>query len=345
MPDGPDSGHRVHVAGENLCFMRPENGHREKTMAEDLSYSLRQTPKSINPRFFYDSRGSRLFEEICGLDEYYQTRTEASILSQMAEDLGGILDGEFRLVELGSGSSLKTRHILDILHASQSEVEYVPIDISPFLEDSASELVGQYPRLRITGIVDTYENGLRYLRGRQRGVPGETRNLIAFFGSSFGNFEPDEGEAFLGNVRDSMGRRDLFLMGLDLVKDPAVILRAYDDSRGVTARFNLNVLARINRDLGADFDLDAFAHHPVYDKQKRRIEMHIRSLRDQHVSIPGAGGMSLTLARGELVHTESSHKFSVSDIRGMASKTGFEVAGLWQDPQRMFAVVLFGRTA
>lgn len=339
---GPqDACHERYVAGENLCYVRPRNGRREKTMAEELACSLRQKPRYISPKFFYDKRGSRIFEEICGLDEYYPTRTENAILSQMGGDLRGLLDGEFRLVELGSGSSLKTCHILDVLYASQSEVEYVPIDISEFLEDSAQELARRYPDLRITGVVDTYENGLRLARGRGDG-PAGVRNLIAFFGSSFGNFAPDEGARFLRTVRDSMGDRDLFLMGLDLVKDPGVLLRAYDDARGVTARFNLNVLARINRDLGADFDLDAFSHHPVYNARERRVEMHIRSLRDQRVSIPGAD-MSLDLACGELLHTENSYKFSVPGIHAMAAGSGFEVVRLWQDPGKAFAVVLFRR--
>ena len=324
--------------GGGLRCLRPRNGRREAGMAQELSRTLRERPRSIPPKFFYDRRGSELFERICGLPEYYLTRAEIEILSgaAMKRELAGFLDGHRRLVELGSGASVKTRHILDVMGAggSRPAVQYVPIDISEFLEESAAALLSQYPGLEITGIVDAYEGGLRYL-----GDGGGTKSLIAFLGSSFGNFSPAEGAEFLETVRGSMSTGDLFLMGLDLVKDAGVLEEAYDDPQGVTARFNLNVLERINRDLGADFDPGGFAHHSVYNGDERRVEMYLRSLRRQEVSIPGAG-LSLTIERGEMIHTENSQKFSVPGIREMMGGAGFEILRIWQDPGGRFASVL-----
>ena len=336
------------AAGGALCCLKPKNGRREASMAEELSRTLRQSPRSIPPKFFYDRRGSELFERICGLPEYYLTRAETEILSGGAvrRELAGFLDGHRRLVELGSGSSAKTRHILDIMTAaaaaggSRPAVQYVPIDISEFLEESAAALLTEYPGIEITGIVDTYEGGLRHLGDNGGGGP---KSLIAFFGSSFGNLSPAEGAEFLGTVRGSMGADDLFLIGLDLVKEADVLEDAYDDSQGVTARFNLNVLERINRDLGADFDPGGFEHHSVYNVDGRRVEMYLRSLRRQEVSIPGAG-MSMTLERGELIHTENSQKFSVPRIREMMGGAGFEIRRIWQDPGGRFASVLASRS-
>lgn len=330
--------HERRVVNGRLCYLVPRRGHRERGMAEEISRSLRSRPRSIHPKFFYDRRGSELFEQICGLPEYYPARTETGILSRIKGELSGLLGGDFRLVELGSGSSVKTRHVLDVLHGSQPAVEYIPIDISESLVDSSRGLLGRYPGLSIVGIIDTYENGLDLVRGL-----GGPRNLVAFFGSSFGNFPPGEGARFLRSVRDSMGGGDLFLMGLDLVKERGVLEAAYDDAQGVTARFNLNVLERINRDLGADFDLGGFSHHSVYNEAEQRVEMYVRSLRDQRVTIPGAN-LSLALEEGELVHTENSHKFSIPQIGSLMGGAGFEILRLWQDPGAKFAVLLLARS-
>jgi len=326
--------HEKHVVSDRLCYYKPKAEHRKRTFAEELSVSLRHSPKFISPKFLYDQRGSELFEEICGLPEYYLTRTEIGIISQAKGELREFLAGDFRLVELGSGSSVKTRHLLDVLEASESRTEYVPIDISEFSEEGMADLLGHYENLSIVGIIDTYEHGLRFMSSR-RGP----NNLIAFFGSSFGNFPFKEGGAFLKNVRESMGDGDLFLIGLDLVKDRSVLESAYNDSRGVTARFNLNVLERINGELGGDFDPDGFAHHSVYNEGEERIEMYLRSLRRQSVLIPKAG-LLLSLEENELIHTENSHKFSVPKINSMMKQAGFDVLRLWQDPERRFAVLL-----
>jgi len=331
------SCHEKHVVSDRLCYFRPKDGHKERSMAEELSRSLRQSPRSISPKFFYDRRGSELFEQICGLPEYYLTRAEIEILSRVKHELPGFLDGSFRLVELGSGSSVKTRHILDALEKSQPSLEYVPIDISEFLEESASDLLKKYPELDIVGIIDTYENGLRLVKNH-----AGSKNLIAFFGSSFGNFSFREGAQLLKTIRGSMGEGDLFLIGLDLVKERDVLEGAYDDEQGITAQFNLNVLERINSDLGANFELDNFSHHSVYNEEERRVEMYLRSLKEQSVSIPKAN-LSLDLGRNELIHTENSHKFSIPQIDSMMTGSGFEILRLWQDSGRRFAMLLLAK--
>lgn len=330
------SRHAKHVVSDRLCYFKPKTEHREKSFAEELSRSLRQNPKSISPKFLYDKKGSRLFEEICGLPEYYLTRTEIRILSRVKRELRVFLNGRFRLVELGSGASIKTRHVLDVLQKSQSSVEYVPIDISDSMAEGAADLIGRYPDLNVVGIVDTYERGLEFVKNHG---DSNNNNLIAFFGSSFGNFPFKEGELFLRTVRDCMGDDDLFLVGLDLVKEKSVLEDAYDDARGVTAQFNLNVLDRINCELGANFDPGSFSHHCVYNEGEQRVEMYLRSLKNQSVAIPKAN-LSLSFGKGELVHTESSHKYTVPKIGSLMGKTGLRILRLWQDPGKKFAVVL-----
>lgn len=327
------SQHVKHVVSDRLCYFKGHEEHKAKGFADEISHSLRQTPKFISPKFFYDQKGSELFEKICGLSEYYLTRTEIEILIRIKPELGQFLDGRYRLVELGSGSSTKTRHILDAMLQSQQGIEYMPIDISDLLEQSTLDLIRDYPDLRITGVIDTYENGLALAKS------AGCRNLVVFFGSSFGNLSFERGLDFLGTVHRCMGPDDLFLMGLDLVKDRTVLERAYDDSRGITAQFNLNVLQRINDELGGNFNLDDFAHYCTYDDKKQRIEMHLRSLKNQSVSIPKAG-MSVSFKKGELIHTESSHKYTIPKINTLMQMAGFRMLCTWQDPDKKFALVL-----
>ena len=328
--------HNRHVISKQLSYFKPKNSYRERNMAHEIAFGLRQDSKFISPKFFYDQKGSELFERICRLPEYYIARTENQLLLDIKDELPKFLDGHFCLVELGSGSSTKTRHILDVLSRSQPSPEYVPIDISEFLETSMSALVKEYPGLCVTGIMDTYENGLHLVADRN------TTNLIAFLGSSLGNFPLADRLPFLRTVRNSMNKNDLFLLGLDLVKDRAVLENAYDDSQGVTAQFNLNILERINNDLDADFDLDGFSHHSLYNESEQRIEMYLRSLRRQHVVIPKAN-LELTFEEDELVHTENSHKFSIPGIDSMMTDAGFYIVKLWQDAETKFALVLAGK--
>jgi len=240
-----------YVVDKRLCYYEPSGDKLQKTFAQELSSSLDQKQKSIDPKFFYDKKGSQLFEEICKLPEYYLTRTEIGILTQLYDKLPLHLNGDFRLVELGSGSSKKTRILLSILERLHKHIEYFPIDISKILKESSTILLDDYENLHITGIIDNYESGLEFIKNYDN-----KKNLIAFLGSSFGNLDYEHGLKFLQKINSSMKKDDLFLIGLDLAKDKTVLDRAYNDSLGVTAKFNLNVLSRINSELDSNFNIN-----------------------------------------------------------------------------------------
>lgn len=328
------TGHVKCVVTPSFGYYRTTTGFQRTNFAAEIRRGLDSSPKSIPPKFFYDTKGSLLFEEICSLPEYYLTRTETAILTRIRHKLVDILNDRFRLVELGSGSSTKTRLLLDAMQAVNPRIRYTPIDISDILEGGAGSLEVDYPDLIVTGIVDTYERGLALLKHMD-----ESNNLVAFLGSSMGNMDHDEAVAFMRHLREQMKPDDLFLVGLDMVKDTRIIKAAYDDSQGVTARFNLNVLHRINSEIGANFDTDMFAHHVSYNRSKNRIEMYLRSLRAQTVYIPGAG-ITVHLGRDELIHTENSYKYTVSQIYDLAESARFDVKRLWQDDDRLFSLVL-----
>ena len=321
-----------------LHYFKPNNAKKEFNFASELSTSLAQDSKFISPKFFYDKTGSELFDKICTLPEYYLTRTEIQILKKLRHELPSHLDDDFRLVELGSGSATKTRLLLDILHARQHKTEYFPIDISEILESSSKDLLKSYSKLHITGIVDTYENGLEFLKE----YDGKN-HLIVFLGSSFGNFCPKDGLDFLQKINSTMKESDLFLIGLDLIKEKSILEKAYDDSQGVTGQFNLNVLSRINEELHADFDLENFEHFAQYNENEKRIEMYLRSLSNQSVSIQKAQ-LSIKLKKNELIHTENSHKFLVNDIETMMEQSGFTIKQIWLDDNRHYAMVLASKS-
>lgn len=359
-----------------LRYFKPHASKVERTFAEEISDSLGRGSgsKFINPKFFYDEVGSALFEEICSVPEYYLTRTEIALLEGTADEIGALIaagapgvpgdgaihgngddndddaaaaaatvnaaqtggkdDGRLRLVELGSGSSVKTRVILDALHRVQGAAEYFPIDISDILTQSSEHLLTDYPKLSITGIIDTYEGGLEFLKEY-----GGGRSLIMFLGSSYGNLAPGDGTAFLGCVRSAMKPGDLFLMGVDMAKDRRVLESAYNDSAGVTSRFNLNVLSRINSELDADFDLGNFAHRARYNPSEQRMEMHLESLCEQTVTV-SKPGLELRLERGELIHTENSYKYEPGQVRRMLDSAGLRTVRQWTDPDGYFMLVL-----
>ena len=238
---------------------------------------------------------------------------------------------------MGSGSSQKTRILISILERLHKQIEYFPIDISNILKESSAVLLDNYENLRVTGIIDNYESGLEFIKNYD-----DKKNLIAFLGSSFGNFEYKHGLEFLHKINSSMNNDDLFLIGLDLVKDKAVLERAYDDPQGVTARFNLNVLSRINSELDGDFNIDKFAHHSFYNENQNRIEIYIRSLENQIVNIPKAE-MVLQIKRGELIHTENSHKYTIPKIKEIFSSTGFRIRDMWFDKKQHFCLALLSK--
>ena len=325
------------VVDERLCYYEPSKNKSEKTFVDELSSSLNQKQKSIHPKFFYDKKGSKLFEDICKLPEYYLTRTEVSILTQLQDKLPAYMNEEFRLVELGSGSSYKTRILISILENMHKQIEYFPIDISKILKESATTLLDDYKNLHITGIIDNYESGLDFVKNYD-----SKKNLIVFLGSSFGNFDYEPGLRFLDKINSSMKDDDLFLIGLDLVKDRNVLEHAYNDSHGITAQFNLNVLSRINSELDSNFNVDKFTHHAVYNQDKNRVEIYLRSLENQTVDITKAG-ITLKIKQNELIHTENSHKYTIPKIKKMFSRTGFRIRDMWFDEKRYFCLVLLSK--
>ncbi len=325
------------VVDSKLQYFKPHASKIEKTFAEEISSSLDRDSKFISPKFFYDKRGSDLFETICTLPEYYPTRTEIQILKNLQSELPSFIDESFRLVELGSGASVKTRLILDIFTKSQSRTEYFPIDISEILTESSEQLLRDYNSLHITGIIDTYEGGLEFLKNYD-----DKKNLIIFLGSSFGNFSPSDGKVFLEKINSTMKSDDLFLIGLDLVKDSKILESAYDDSQGVTAKFNLNVLSRINDELDADFNLNNFSHHSMYNKEDQRIEMYLKSLVNQSVVI-SKSNLSINLEKNELIHTEHSHKYTLEQIKSLLENTGFKINHVWLDDKTYFSLTLVSK--
>jgi dimethylhistidine N-methyltransferase len=305
--------------------------------ADDLADAVRRglgaRVKTLPPRFFYDAAGSQLFERICALPEYYLTRTEDAIL---AENAGTMVDGFAcppRIVELGSGSSTKTRRLIAATLARYGSATYLPIDVSEtILEESARALATEFPELRIHAIAGDSRSALRRLRPK-----AAQDTLFVFLGSSLGNDEPDEAVALLTDLARAMGPRDRFLLGTDLDKDPARLEAAYDDAQGVTAQFNKNLLKRINRELGASFRPERFDHRAPYVPSLRRIEMHLVSRIAQRVDIPGAG-LKVDFGAGESIHTENSHKYTVEDLTELARTAGFAEERSWLDSHGWFRV-------
>jgi dimethylhistidine N-methyltransferase len=294
---------------------------------------LGRARKTLPCKFFYDEAGSALFDAICDTPEYYPTRTELGILTAAAGDIADLAGRGGVLVEYGSGSSRKTRLLLDALVPAV----YMPIDISrEHMLGACHTLAQDYPALNLMAVCADYTRPLRLpavARGGQR--------RLAFFpGSSIGNFAPLEALRFLKNVAQQLATDDGFLIGVDLKKDPAILNAAYNDAAGVTAAFNLNLLARCNRELGADFDLDAFAHRAFYNEAAGRIEMHIRSKRAQTVDL---GGRQFAFAAGETIHTENSYKYASDEFRLLATQAGVLPQQCWTDEEHLFSVHLFRR--
>jgi dimethylhistidine N-methyltransferase len=288
-------------------------------------------PKTLPFAYFYDEIGSVLFEQICRLPEYYLTRTEDAILR---EHSGTIVDGWSEpptLIELGSGSAEKTRRLIAALLARHGRLHYVPIDVSATaLETSARQLARAFPNLRVSGFLGDYHEGLSSVFRR---IPGP--RLVAFLGSSLGNYDLAGAHALLDQIARRMEADDRFLLGTDLVKDTSLLEAAYDDAQGVTARFNRNLLVRINRELRADFSIERFRHRARFNEELARVEMHLDSLCRQIVTIPGAG-IVVEFEKGESIHTENSHKYTVDSLQALGDRTGFVEETAWSDPRGWF---------
>jgi L-histidine Nalpha-methyltransferase len=298
----------------------------------DVTRGLTATPKTLPPKWFYDERGSVLFEQITRLPEYYPTRAEREILLAHATGIAAAT-GARTLVELGSGSGEKTRLLIEALRDRGTLRTYVPMDVSPSaLLESGRVLVKDYPGLRVRALLADFEHQLGVL-------PTGDRRLTAFLGGTIGNLEPAPRAEFLAALRGSTDRGDWLLLGTDLVKDPAVLVPAYDDSAGVTARFNKNVLAVVNRELGADFDLDAFEHVARWDPDAEWIEMRLRSTAEQKVTVAGLD-LTVPFGAGEEMRTEVSAKFRPDGIRAELDAAGFAVRDAWTDTEGRFLVTL-----
>jgi L-histidine Nalpha-methyltransferase len=301
-------------------------------LAEDVRKGLTARPKRFLPKYFYDELGSQLFEAICLLPEYYLTRAENEILSSYADEIVGSVSGHKTLLEMGSGSASKTRLVIEALLRRQSDLLFIPVDISASaLESSSRILLQSYPRLRIEAYAADYFHGLSELGKTNRG-----RTLALFLGSNISNFDEDEAVRFLKAMRSVLYTGDALLLGADLKKDKSILEAAYNDALGVTAAFNLNVLARINRELGGNFQLRNFQHQAIYNEAASRIEIFIESRLEQRVRIE-ALDLEVDFAAGEQIHTENSYKYDLADIAHLAEATGFTSSRTWLDSRERFS--------
>ncbi|MEM9489414.1 MAG: L-histidine N(alpha)-methyltransferase [Myxococcota bacterium] len=302
------------------------------TIAVDVLAGLQATPKTLPPKYFYDERGAQLFDAICDTDEYYPTRTEQALLERVAGEI--VQEAEpTELVELGSGAARKTRVLLDELTDAVDEARYTPVDISEeMLRESAEALLRDYPSLSVHGVVADYDHHLHLL-------PEGKRRLIAFLGSTLGNFKHTEAIEFVSSVASGMQDGDRLILGLDLVKSPAVLHAAYNDSDGVTAEFNRNVLNVLNRELDAEFEPDDFEHVAQYQHERQQIEMSLRARRSHSVRI-GQLGQAFEFAAGERVRTEISRKFTRDSAESILNASGLEMSNWYVSEDQYFALAV-----
>jgi L-histidine Nalpha-methyltransferase len=322
---------------DRLILHRLAFGGDANAFAKDVALGLMSNPKVMPPKYFYDELGSRLFEAICFLPEYYLTRAESEILREHADEIVAAIASPARVVELGSGSAEKTRYLIEAMLRRQETLHYLPIDISDAsLERSSLELLHLYSNLRITAYAADYFTALRSLKSADE----NERTIALFLGSNIGNFNSDEALNFLHEVRKVLRSEDGLLIGVDLKKSADILVPAYDDALGITAAFNRNLLVRINRELNADFHLEKFLHRAIYNEALGRIEAHLASTEKQVVRI-NALDLEIHFEQGETIHTENSYKFDLEQLAALASATGFSLEKSWFDQARRFSFNLF----
>ncbi len=320
---------------DRFALHRDPRPARVSTFAEDVRTGLGARPLSLAPKYFYDDLGSALFEAITRLPEYYLTRVERDLLATYGREIAGAIGGPLELVELGSGSAIKTRLLIDAILERQPALTYHPIDISAeAVTESSLALVGSYERLRVVAYASDYFPALREKRLVTHG-----RVLALFLGSNIGNFEPPEARELLRLLAAARHPGDGLLIGYDLKKDPSILELAYDDPTGVTAAFNKNLLARINRELGGDFDLNAFRFRARWNETSGAVESFLVSEREQRVRIP-ASGIDVEFADGDAIHTESSYKFTREEIVALAGECGFAEKKTYSDAAGRYALSL-----
>lgn len=330
--------------GARLRLVKLGSGVESDSGDAEVIAGLRAKQKTLPSRFFYDDRGSQLYKRICETPEYYPWRTERDLLIDHAGEIAK-LAGPSDLVELGSGSAVKTRLLIEAFLGRQGRVSYIPIDVSDgILEESAKALLEGYSALDIRALVGTYEQGLAALErldpAANKGESEAGRGRLALFlGSTIGNFTPPMVDRLYGGLRDALGAGDHFLIGTDLHKDPALIETAYNDREGVTAAFNLNMLDHLNERYDGDFDTRRFEHWAFYNVDMRRVEMHLRSLATQRVRLEKLG-LAFSLGQGETIRTEISRKFTLGGVARSLAKRGFTVARAWTDPRRWYGITL-----
>lgn len=313
-------------AGPLVAFY--DHSPEEESFLDAALAGLSQPQKAIPCRFLYDAKGSALFDAICDLPEYYPTRTETSILVERASEIARLAGPRAQLIELGSGSSVKVRILLDAMAAPSA---YIAVDISrEHLKRAAEALAAEIPDVQVAAICADYSAPFPL-----PDMPAAGRRIAFFPGSTIGNLEPDEALTFLRAWARRLGPDAAMLVGVDLRKDPDVLHAAYDDAQGVTAAFTLNILARANVELGADFDVRRFAHDAHYNVDKGRIEIHLASLARQEVRI---GGTAFDFEPGERIHMEHSYKYTIDGFQDFARRAGFEPSAVWTDPDRLFSV-------
>jgi L-histidine N-alpha-methyltransferase len=332
---------------EEKAEMTVQQNKEFEDFAADVERGLAAQSKYVSPKYLYDEVGSQLFEQICLQPEYYLTRTEASILNKHAPVISKLLGSNIEIIELGSGSSSKTAILLSYLSLQKKRIYYFPIDISSsILMESARRLKSQFPNISIIGIRSDYDLGIDKAAAAAAGCMSAERNqeipdmkLLLFLGSSIGNFELIEARSLLGSVRKKLHTNDLLLVGFDLQKDESVLNAAYNDKAGITAKFNLNLLARINKELDGNLELGKFEHHAFYSREQQRMEMHLVSKTDQQLYI-GALGKTFAIRKGESIHTENSYKYTLNQIAALADDCSFTLEKNFMDKNRWFNVAL-----
>jgi L-histidine Nalpha-methyltransferase len=331
---------------EEKAEMTVQQNREFEDFAADVERGLAAQSKYVSPKYLYDEVGSQLFEQICLQPEYYLTRTEASILNKYAPVISKLAGSNIEIIELGSGSSSKTAILLSYLSLQKKRIYYFPIDISSsILMESTRRLKSQFPNISIIGIRSDYNLGIDKAAAAAGCMSAEQNQeipdmkLVLFLGSSIGNFELIEARSLLGSVRKKLHTNDLLLVGFDLQKDESVLNAAYNDKAGITAKFNLNLLARINRELDGNLELGNFEHHAFYNREQHRIEMHLVSKTDQQLFI-GALGKTFDITKGESIHTENSYKYTSNQIAALADDCGFTLEKNFLDKNRWFDVAL-----
>jgi L-histidine Nalpha-methyltransferase len=304
------------------------------SFASEVEQGLTSHPKTLPSKLFYDAAGSALFEKITELPEYYLTRTELAILQKHAPAMARAVGPDSTIIELGAGTAAKTCTLLHAFANRQIRVNYFPVDISwAALAEARERVRKESPQTHVRPVVADFSGGFGFLRD----IPG--RKLVLYLGSSIGNFDPHAAVDMLRSVGSELNEGDTLLLGTDLVKDPSILVPAYDDAQNVTADFNKNILRRINRELGADFDLDAFRHVARWNEKQSRMEMHLESLQPQTAyfrSLP----LTVKLANGERIHTENSYKYTLPRVREMLNAAGFSLTKTWLDRKKWFALNL-----